>query len=193
MLNLSNIFQNINISHLIEDKTNLAVDLGVHALILFTILTCFFLLYITKITKSAINSHLGDLIEENSESIVKKSKELGGLQVQLLSKTLPFDHIKKAYDKPDKMQVNNNDWLQYSLIITNLSLLVMVAGSIMILAYTCNSDIHLGEILKLNLYTFILVGIIEYLFFTKVALKWIPSPPSLMITTIVNNIKKHFS
>ena len=86
MLNLSNIFKKINISNLIEDKTNLAVDLGVHSLILFTILTCFFLLYITKITKSAINSHLGELIEEHSAAIVKKSKELGGLQVKLLAK-----------------------------------------------------------------------------------------------------------
>lgn len=179
-------------SNLIEDKTNLAVDLGIHALILFTILTCFFLMYVSKITKEALNRNLGDLIEKNTESIAKKTKELGGPQIHLLAKTLPFEHIKSAYNKPDKMQMNNNNWLKYSLIITNLSLFIMITGSIMILSYTCNSDIHLEEIIKLNLYTFILVGIIEYLFFTKVALKWIPTPPSLMITTIVNNMKKYF-
>ena len=51
MSKLSDIFQNLNVSNLVEDKTNLAVDLGIHALILFAILTTFFLMYITKITK----------------------------------------------------------------------------------------------------------------------------------------------
>jgi hypothetical protein len=47
---------------------NLITDLSIHSLILFIILTCLFLLYITKVTKRALKNHLSDIIDDNKKS-----------------------------------------------------------------------------------------------------------------------------
>ena len=37
------------------------------------------------------------------------------------------------------------------------------------------------------------VGLVEFLFFKMVATKYIPAPPSLMATSIMDNLKKSLS
>jgi hypothetical protein len=41
-----------------------------------------------------------------------------------------------------------------------------------------------------NVIIFACVGVIEYLFFTKVALKFVPAPPSLLVTSLINKFKE---
>jgi hypothetical protein len=49
---------------------------------------------------------------------------------------------------------------------------------------------QLYYVLLENIITFIFVGIIEVVFFLNVALKFVPSPPSLIFTSIIDNLKK---
>ena len=168
---------------------NLITDLSIHGLILFIVLTCFFLLYITKITKSAMKNHLSDIIDDNIDKVINNRKIMSDSIIE----NIPFEHVKKNFEKTDKFQKNNNDWLQYSLIITNILLALLVIIFINVLMYICNKNIDLIHIIKINLYTFILVGFVEYLFFKRIAMKWVPSKPSLMINTILDNIKRYYN
>ena len=168
---------------------NLITDLSIHSLILFIILTCLFLLYITKVTKRALKNHLSDIIDDNIDKVINNPI----IKYSSVIKNIPFEHIKKNFSKTDKFQQNNNDWLQYSLIISNVLFSILVISTINVFIFTCNKNIELGHIIKINLYTFMLVGVIEYLFFTRIAMKWVPTKPSLMINRILDNIKNYYN
>jgi hypothetical protein len=106
---------------------------------------------------------------------------------------IPFNQLKIYYSKEDSYQKLNNSWLKESLLITNLSLFIIITVSIYLLTNICNIELDVKELLLLNALTFTGIGIVEYLFFTHVALDYVPTPPSLLIDTIINNTKNYFS
>ncbi len=175
-----------------QNKINIGIDMGVHALILFTILTSFFLLYITKLTRKEISNQVGNLIEDSVPKIIQNGKKELGPDFIAILKEIPYEKLKKEYSGPDEYQELNNSWLKEIIILTNIGLFILVTGTIMILSFLCNSNINIVEILKLNLITFTFVGMVEYLFFTNVALKFVPTPPSLMLTSIIDNLRNYF-
>jgi hypothetical protein len=175
-----------------QNRVNIAADMGVHALILFTILTSFFLLYITKLTRHEITNQVSNLIEENVPKVINTGKKELGPQFSLLLQNAPFEKIKNNYKKPDEYQELNNSWLKETLFLTNVGLFIIVTGTIMLMSFICGFDMKVIEIVKLNLITFTFVGIVEYLFFTHVAIKFVPTPPSLMLTSIFDNLKNYF-
>jgi hypothetical protein len=179
-------------SQLIE-RLNLISDIGLHAMILFIFLTAFFLLFISKMEVSALEGQLGGLINNDIGNYMQQIKSEYGEDSLKFLNILPFDTLLKNYSTPDPYQVNNNNWLVKSLIITNVLLFVIIIGSIIMLKLVCNYDVNIREIVFLNAITFMFVGGIEYMFFTKVGLKYVPAPPSLMMDTIFGNVKKYFS
>jgi hypothetical protein len=64
---------------------------------------------------------------------------------------------------------------------------------ISVLYLTCNKCTGVVGILKENIITFMFVGLVEYLFFTQIAFKYIPAPPSTMVSTLVNAFKETFA
>ena len=66
--------------------------------------------------------------------------------------------------------------------------LIIVVIALVLLMYQCNQCIPLKDILIENGLTFFFVGIIEYLFFTKVALNFVPTKPSLLVNTFFDDI-----
>jgi hypothetical protein len=61
-----------------------------------------------------------------------------------------------------------------------------------ILTFSCSKCIPVNKIVLINLITFACVGIIEYLFFTNVAIKYVPTPPSTLVKSFYKNIKTNF-
>jgi len=177
----------------LEYKLNIISDLGLHALILFTFLTSFFLMYISKLTVNELKEQLSTIIENDLGNLIQENKKKYGDMLTIPLNNIPYDKLKEYYKKKDIFQQNNNAWLTESLIITNLCLLIIVTGSIFLMSYICNIKIDIKELILLNVYTFVGIGIVEYLFFTHVALNYVPTPPSLLINTIINNSKKYFS
>jgi len=175
-----------------QNKINIIADMGVHALILFTLLTCFFLLYVIKLTKHEMTKELINMIDTSIPKILNEGKGMLDKDILNSIKQIPFQKIKINYNKPDKYQDLNNSWLTETMILTNISLFIIITGTIMIMTLVCGSSIPIGEIIKINILTFIFIAVVEYLFFTRVALHYVPAPPSLMITSIIDDLKKYF-
>jgi hypothetical protein len=53
--------------------------------------------------------------------------------------------------------------------------------------------VPLKEILLENTFTFLLVGVLEFVFFTKIASQYIPAPPTLMLKTVIDTLKTNLS
>jgi hypothetical protein len=177
----------------LNNRIDLVADLGVHFLILFIFLTSFFLLYVSKLEQENLNSQLNTIIEKNLGDVVRtnkyKFKEVFGDIID----EIPYEKLKRQYKTADDYQQLNNDWLKKSLFITNLFLFLIITFSILLIKKICNIDLDVKHILKINLFTFIGIGIVEYLFFTHVALKYIPTSPSLIVESILNNTKNYLS
>jgi hypothetical protein len=101
--------------------------------------------------------------------------------------------MKNNYNKQSLLQTTNNNWLKRDLLICNMAFFVIVAGAMLLIRKVCSLDLDVKEVLKINAYIFICIAIVEFIFFTEVGLKYIPAPPSLMITSIINDIKQYFS
>jgi hypothetical protein len=177
----------------LDYKINIISDLGVHALILFTFLTSFFLLYVSKLSVNELKEQLSNLIENDLGQMIRENKNKHKNLLEGPLNMLPYKKLKEYYSKKDPFQEMNNSWLKESLIITNLSLFIIVIGSIFLISYICSLKVDIMELIQINVLTFLGIGIVEYLFFTRVALNYVPTPPSLLLDTIINNTKNYFS
>ncbi len=181
-----------------EHNIALTTDLFLHGLVLFTFLTAFFLFYVGKLTinvlqkqlSRTIDKDLGKVIRENIQN-VKNAKNNDAMSVFTFD-AIPYDKLKKYFNKPDPIQTTNNEWLKKMLISINILLFAFFIIAVFLIKMICKIDLDIKEILTLNAVTFIGIGIVEYIFFTNIVLKFIPTPPSLIIDTMIETTKKHF-
>lgn len=164
----------------------MAINVAMHVLILFTILSLFFMLYIAPVERHALENEIEDQIEDLiSSNTVHVSDDMRKI---LRSDTV--NNIKEVYSKPHKIMEQHNSWLFTSIIMTNVAMFLLVTISTLLLIYQCNQCIPIGHVMLENLITFIFVGFVEYLFFTRVALKYIPTPPSTIVNRVVERLKE---
>lgn len=164
----------------------LAVNVGLHVVILFTILSFFFVFYISKVSREVINgeikNNLHDLLEKSDEYVapVRQYLDLGTLT-----------KLKTHFLKPDKTVEETNSWLVSTIFLTNAALALLIISVIMIMTYSCGYCIPLKHIVIENILVFAGIGVVEFLFFTKVALKYVPAPPSAIIKSFFKSVEKN--
>lgn len=175
-----------------ESTIELNLDIAIHVLILFTFLTIFFFTYISKLEKLNLDNITTGIINTNTnqalDNLNKYSKQykynidwkaINDKATQLLSVT----------DKTQKDIENNNNILLRNSIIVICILFLIITGIILYLKYVLRININVSHILIMNLVIFSLTGLIEFLFFTFVASKYIPVTPDTISNTILDRIK----
>ena len=94
---------------------------------------------------------------------------------------------KAQYELPEI--VANNKKLKWYSFYMIAFLFVVLLGIICYYKFYKKVDINLKYILVENLIFFIFIGIIEALFFIKIAAKYIPVTPDFVSTTLLDRIK----
>ena len=156
---------------------NFVVNYFTHALILFTFLSILFIFYISDVTRNAFITEISHLIHTAFDNVPKVSNKLD------------LSSLINAYSKPDKTADLHNKLLFKSLGIINLILwiLFIVIIYILKLSYT---ELDMTHILIENAIIFSIIAIVEYLFFTNIALKFVPVEPSFIKKQLINILKK---
>lgn len=175
-----------------ENKTDIIFDLGIHGLILFTFWVVFFIMYVSKILTNSMKEELGHIITSAVPKGLEESRKLTNNQTDLLLKMIPLDNFKNTYNKESQVNKFNNDWLFTVMIIMNIVFFFVITLSYVILSRACSYEIDLLDILKINAITFVFIGAIEFVFFENVALKFVPTKPSLMTNSIFEDIRNYF-
>jgi len=101
-----------------------------------------------------------------------------------------YDNLLNTYNKPNYLiTLHNKSIINYSFYISVILLFITV---VLIIAdkISCTSCINVSKLLIENLFVCIIVGITEYWFFVNFAFKYNPIPPSLLISSSIDNIKK---
>ena len=169
------------------NNKNFIFSISIKILYLFIFLTCFF--YI--IVKKQVTDHLSDNIstmlsesvnnklnKENSNDIVKYNPFIQLYTNSIFNDETEYKRETIIYNK-----------LVFFLNITFIIFLIILPVIIYYMSrFVFNKNIPIIQILIFNLFLYIFVGIIEYIFFMKIASKYIP----ITNGDITNVIKNYF-
>ena len=172
---------------------NFSLDIMLHVLLLFTFITVFFFTYISSITKQTLDSTTSDMINNKTDILLNKLDQL----TSKYNLKMNWQNIDKISDnlitnsdgEIPKIKKNNDDLLKITVIII-VTAFILLTTFILILKYYYKLNIDIKRILLINFIIFSITGIIEYLFFIKVASKYNPIPPNMLLNTVLNKIKK---
>lgn len=194
--------------------SELAFNILLHITILFIILSIFFMYYISKISSTIINDEIKHLIEDSFNKLSKNISDAKNnsnnkfyvatnydqikiIKEQLTNKLkkenidIPYDYYIKLLSEEDilRKNINNEVFFYIKFTMTLLSLMLFLFTFYLISTKSINMN-HFKEICIENVLTFILVGIIELLFFSFIAIKYIPIEPSLLMTSFIDSLTK---
>lgn len=169
----------------------MGINITIHVMILFAILSLFFMYYISKLSTEILNHEIVHNLNNAIDAEISKMPVQGKNMLSSISKSINVDKLKDVFKEQDSLVAMHNKWLFRTMILVNVCLFIMVCLMVFLLMKQCNQCIPISHILIENGLTFTFVGIVEILFFKFVALKYIPTKPSTIITAFLNSISKN--
>ena len=132
-------------------------------------------------------------IKNQIEQTFNKINELKD-QINLeIKKKFPYDYYVNLFSQDDITRKSINNEVFFYIKFTCILLIIFLVLVTFYLLKTKSITIdQIKEISIENVLTFIFVGIVEYVFFTNVAMKYIPIEPSLIFKSLINSLNKEF-
>lgn len=167
--------------------THVALDVMIHMVILFTFLSLFFFMYASKAATHAFQEEIGNNLEKALTQILDKNRNqvlpsINGIRPALLQ-------WQNLYSSPQPYSIERNKLIKFSSIFIILLLLCAIISIILTARIECGKNFDVWHIIIENAIVFIFIGIVEYWFFTNIAMKFIPTSPSLMVNTMIETVK----
>ena len=175
-------------------QVNYTLNISLHILILFSFLTIFFFSFISHLEQKSVDEALTSAINGQVGQLLTK---LDGFSQDFIN--IDWKTINDVAEKIQKDAVGALPAVKKNhrkLLIVGISMIVglfVIFSSIYVYFGVYKGvNINWKKIVIENLIVFSFVGIIEYLFFTTVASKYVPVTPDLLSKTILDRIKYHF-
>ena len=168
---------------------NYSTNIAIHVFILFAFLSTFFILYVSKLEKTTMESEFKSLIRNYLKNALNNLSSDQKLTYKQMLNNMPIDNLIKIYSKPNEAIVGYNNWLFTMIIAINIFIFLFILLGISLLYFSCNQCIPIGKILLENIIIFTFVGTVEFLFFQFVAIQYIPAPPSLLLNSVIQSFK----
>ena len=161
------------------------IDIFIHIIILLAVLSIGFWTIIAKSEKDNLQGQ----VENQIDNLIDNYKAKGDEQKILAS--IDYNKLSNIYDgKPSKeVKDSNKSLLKLNIIIIGMLFFTFIMIWI-ILNINCGKCIPVGKIFIENIGLFIIIGIIEVLFFINIATKFVPVEPSFMVNTVINHFKQ---
>ncbi len=181
------------------------LDILIHVFILASILSIFFLLVIVPLEKSELGNEVNKNIGDGAKHIIdqiksdyNQDKTSAEILISIITgesivkiddslKSFNTDFVKRLetyYKDEDPVNTTYNNGLVTPLAIVITFILIMIIVIYYIYKNSCGKCPKIFTLVGENLLLFSIIGIIEYMFFTKFASNYIPIKPSLIIQTV---------
>lgn len=167
---------------------NFGANIYVHMVFLFTILSGLFIFAISKIISNSINDEITHLVNNNITDYYNNLNAQDKDNVNTVLKITPLELLSKYYSQDEKVRETNNKQLFKSLYMF-ITIFIIIFIVIYLSAKILCHPLPLKRILIENVVIFAGVGVVEFLFFYFIILKYIPTKPSFIITYILDTIK----
>jgi hypothetical protein len=113
--------------------------------------------------------------------------------VNFISSPKLIDNYIKQYSNPNYViAMHNNDVINYGIRISIIFFIISII-LITVIKLSCSDCHNVIKLIVENLLVAVCVGGVEYWFFINYAVKFEPAPPSLLMTSAINNIISHLS
>lgn len=175
-------------------QANYSLNISLHVLILFSFLTILFFAYISHLEQKSVDDALTNAINGQIGQVLTnldKNHTVGPLVDWKAVSDVATKIQKDAEGELPKVRANHRK-LRLIGICMIIGLFALFSG-LYIYFRVKGIDINIKRILIENLIVFSFVGLIEFLFFTKIASKYIPVTPDLLSKTILDRVKYRFS
>jgi hypothetical protein len=173
----------------ISDNFAFGVNVSVHVLILFTFLSVFFFMYISKVAGDAFKSEIDEIIESNLIDTLRKNDQSGQMKQTLLNNSASLKILEDMYNQPSPLVEEHNYFMKVVTYGTIIAMVLMTSVVIAVQYFSCGTCIPITGIILENAIIFGFIGVVEYMFFKNVASQFVPAPPSLMVKTAISAIK----
>lgn len=182
------------------ERANLALNISLHIFILFVFLVVFYFAFAAGLEQKSINNELHSVINSQISSVLDGFKKASGSKSGVATKFVPSrESLKKVSDRLETeskdtnrtewIRKNNND-LKTTAAVIALSLCLLFFIQWIVYRFVFNKeDIHMKHVLLENLILFSIIGVIEYLFFTKIATHFVPVMPDTLSTSVVERVQ----
>jgi len=176
----------------LSNTFNFGINIAVHVLILFSFLTFFYFLFISKVSETAFKTEMENVINSQLPKVLEKrsNSELDKITNRGLKESQIFAKLEQMYNQPSQDIETHNYYVKFITFGTCLMVFLTIALVVTIQYFSCGKCISLWKIVLENVIIFSIIGLIEFLFFTKIAMKFIPAPPSLMMKTAFDALKQ---
>ena len=172
--------------------STLVVNILVHILILFSFLYLFFFFFISHIEEDTLNSQVDSLADNKIKSILSEIDQLDS------KKYIDWNMVKQKAEEEltDDENVNkfietNNTNLRYVGLIVAITILLLAITVYYYYTYSENKIVDIIHIIKENVAVFLVIGIIELVFFKTTAIKYVPIFPSDIGKSMFERIKEN--
>ena len=159
------------------------LNILMHVSLLMTILSILFFAVIMPAERKALRSQ----ISTGVTNVLTPLLAPGSQFVPIINKvpTPMLNNTLKSFQTPEFYIADTNDRLVALAATMCVLLWLMFLGSYLSLRFSCGFCPELVSLVLENLVTFLCVGLIEYGFFTRIALHYVPTLPSFFVTNIL--------
>jgi len=169
------------------------LEVLLNILLMFCILSILFVLFISKIETTAYENEINDQIQKNINIYLDQANKSSNFKV---ARTLKL--FFKENPNIDKIIASNtqnisqesNRWLFICIFMSIGFLLFLFLFFCFMLQFAAHNDIYLYKKISWTLLIFTFVGAVEGGFFYKVGMKYVPTPPSTLVDSIIDQLKK---
>ena len=184
-------------------KNNLNIIL--HIVILFIILSLLFKYYISNTTITTFNNSIDNIIDgliyNLKNEVVNKFSFFNNIinnlndvkNINNINNNI-YNYYYNLFSKEDLVKKISNEKIFF--YITFVNVLLIIVFLVLTLIYLHHKLITIDDIkliLLENVITFIFVGFVEYLFFTRVAIKYSPVTQEEIYSRFLNSFKDKLS
>jgi preprotein translocase subunit Sss1 len=173
-----------------QNSVNFGVNILTHCTFLLAIICSVFFLFTEKIMSDAINNQIEDLAVDTLDKFYSTATPKNQEAIKLSLQHAQLETILKIYQTPTEDRYINNAWIE-KLIYVIVGLLIFVVIVAIIISKAHCGNISIVEIFSENIVIFMFIGIVEFLFFTKIIIKYIPAYPSTLSNIFVEQLKEY--
>ena len=176
----------------LELKEDLILDVCIHVTILFIFLYIFFYTVISKTGERVLNSNIKSIVDTNVKSVLQTIDDYDKKN----GSKIDWEQVKKTAedikDRPDKklnqeIEDSNNYYKRLGIIIAS-SMIMLCIFLYFYFSYK-GVNIDIVHILKENALVFVLIGTIEFVFFTLIGSTYIPAYPTSIGKIVLDRVK----
>jgi hypothetical protein len=173
-----------------QNTVNFSINILTHCTFLLAIICTVFFLFTEKIMSNAINSNIEDLATDAINDYYYNSTPENKKTIDSALQYAQLETLLKIHESSTEDRYFNNTWIE-KLFYVIVGLLIIIVIFIVLTVKAQCGKISIIEILSENIIIFIFVGVVEFLFFTKIIIKYIPVYPSTLTNIFVQELKNY--